>query len=183
MSALTGKKIAILLTDGFEQVEMTSPRDALRLEGATMHLIAPKEEVRGWTHTEWGDRFPVDVPLAEADPADYDGLLLPGGVMNPDTLRQNEAAVRFVLDFFASHKPVAAICHAPILLIEAGVVEGRTLTSYPSIQTDLRNAGATWVDEEVHVENGLTTSRSPEDLAAFNAAIIREFSAVSHAYV
>ena len=180
----TKLRVAILVAEGFEQVEMTKPREALERAGARTVLISPeKGQVLAFNHHDKGDRFPVDVALDDADADDYDALLLPGGALNPDTLRTLPNAVEFVRSFFDDAKPVAAICHAPILLIEAGVVEGRTLTSYPSIQTDLRNAGATWVDEEVHVENGLTTSRSPEDLAAFNAAIIREFSAVSHAYV
>jgi protease I len=172
---LSGKKVAILLTDGFEQVELTEPRQALQDAGAETHLIAPKGgEVKGWAKTEWGDTFSVDKTLDEASPEDYDALLLPGGVMNPDHLRMEQKAVDFVRSFFEAHKPVAAICHAPIMLIEAGVVEGRKLTSYPSIQTDLKNAGANWVDEEVVTDQGLVTSRKPDDIPAFNRKMIEE---------
>ena len=178
---LTGKKVAILLTDGFEQIELTEPRKALQDAGATTHLIAPKGgEVKGWNETNWGDKFPVDVVLADADPDQYDALLLPGGVMNPDTLRTEPKAVEFVRSFFEAHKPVAAICHAPIMLIEADVVEGRTLTSYPSIQTDLKNAGANWVDEEVVTDQGLVTSRKPADIPAFNRKMIEEIREGKH---
>ncbi|MCX6219019.1 type 1 glutamine amidotransferase domain-containing protein [Spirosoma sp.] len=178
---LQGKKVAILLTDGFEQVEMTEPRKALQEAGATTHLIAPNGgEVKGWDETEWGDSFPVDLPLAGADPNQYDALLLPGGVMNPDTLRTEPKAVQFVRHFFESHKPVAAICHAPIMLIEAGVVNGRKLTSYPSIKTDLINAGANWVDEEVVTDQGLVTSRKPDDIPAFNRKMIEEIREGKH---
>ncbi len=178
---LKGKKVAILVTDGFEQVEMTEPRKSLEESGATTHLISPGNgKVKGWNHTEWGDEFDVDVALDTASPSKYDALLLPGGVMNPDTLRQNEKAVKFVQDFFANGKPVAAICHAPLMLIEAGVVRGRKLTSYPSIKTDLKNAGADWVDEEVVTENGLVTSRKPDDIPAFNRKMIEEFAEGSH---
>lgn len=167
------KKIAILLTDGFEQVEMTEPRKALEAEGFQTHLISPKSgEVRGWDHTDWGDTFPTDLPLDGADPAQYDALLLPGGVMNPDDLRMEPKAVQFVKHFFEARKPVAAICHAPILLIEADVVRGKELTSYPSIQTDLRNAGATWIDREVVTDGNLITSRKPDDIPAFNQTFI-----------
>lgn len=179
--SLQGKKVAILLTDGFEQVEMTEPREALKKAGAITHLIAPKGgDVKGWDETEWGESFPVDLPLAGADPAQYDALLLPGGVMNPDKLRTEPKALEFVRHFFESHKPVAAICHAPTLLIEAAVVEGRTLTSYPSIQTDLKNAGAHWVDEEVVTDQGLVTSRKPDDIPAFNKKMIEEFREGQH---
>ena len=179
---LQGKKVAILLTDGFEQVEMTEPRKALQEAGATAHLIAPKGgDVKGWDETDWGDSFPVDLPLAGADPNQYDALLLPGGVMNPDTLRTDPKAVQFVRHFFENHKPVAAICHAPIMLIEADVVRGRKLTSFPSIQTDLKNAGATWVDEEVVTDQGLVTSRKPADIPAFNRKMIEEIREGQHA--
>ncbi|GAB4022443.1 type 1 glutamine amidotransferase domain-containing protein [Spirosoma koreense] len=179
---LQGKKVAILLTDGFEQVEMTEPRQALQDAGATTHLIAPTGgEVKGWDETEWGETFPVDLPLAGADPNQYDALLLPGGVMNPDKLRTDPKAVQFVRHFFEAHKPVAAICHAPTLLIEADVVRGRKLTSYPSIQTDLKNAGANWVDEEVVTDQGLVTSRKPDDIPAFNRKMIEEIREGKHA--
>ncbi|MEZ0607945.1 type 1 glutamine amidotransferase domain-containing protein [Fibrella sp. WM1] len=167
------KKIAILLTDGFEQVEMTEPRKALEAAGFQTHLISPKQgEVKGWDETEWGDTFPTDLPLDGVDPAQYDALLLPGGVINPDHLRQEPKAVKFVQHFFETRKPVAAICHAPIMLIEADVVRDKELTSFPSIQTDLRNAGANWVDREVVMDGNLITSRNPNDIPAFNQAFI-----------
>ena len=170
------QKIAILFTKGVEQVEFTSPKQALEDAGMTVDVVAPDGgKVRAWNHTEWGDEFQVDVPLSEANPEDYDGLVLPGGVMNPDKLRRNEDAQRFVRHFFEAGKPVGAICHAPWTLIDAGVVKGRRMTSYHTLQTDLRNAGATWVDQEVVVDNGLVTSRNPDDLPAFNAKIIEEF--------
>lgn len=181
MEDLAGKQIAILVANGFEQVELTDPKDALDAAGATSHIVSPEaSKVKGWNHTEWGDLFAVDVPLEQADAADYDALLLPGGVMNPDHLRRNEQALAFVRAFFDAHKPVAAICHAPWTLIDAGVVEGRKLTSYPSLQTDLKNAGATWVDEEVVVDQGLVTSRSPDDLPAFNNKMLEEFREGKH---
>ncbi|WP_128545917.1 type 1 glutamine amidotransferase domain-containing protein [Larkinella soli] len=172
---LQGKKVAILLTDGFEQVEMTEPRKALQEAGAETHLIAPNGgEVKGWDTKDWGQSFPIDVPLDQARPEAYDALLLPGGILNPDQLRMERKAVEFVRHFFEAHKPVAAICHAPILLIEADVVRGRRMTSYPSITTDLRNAGADWVDEEVVTDQGLVTSRKPDDIPAFNRKMIEE---------
>jgi protease I len=178
---LEGKKVAILVTDGFEQVEMTEPRRALDEAGAETVLVSPKDGgVKRWRHTEWGDEFPVDRPLASARADDFDALLLPGGVMNPDHLRQDENAVSFVRRFFEAHKPVAAICHGPWMLAEAGVVEGRTVTSYPSIQTDLKNAGARWVDQEVVVDQGLVTSRNPDDIPAFNRKMIEEFGEGRH---
>jgi protease I len=179
---LDGKRIAILVTDGFEQVEMTEPRQALDEAGARTELISPKKgRVKGWQHTEWGDEFPVDVELSRANPASYDGLVLPGGVMNPDKLRINTQALDFVRAFFDAGKPVAAICHGPWTLIDAGVVKGREMTSYESIKTDLKNAGARWVDREVVVDNGLVTSRKPDDLPAFNRKIIEEFAEGVHA--
>lgn len=172
---LQGKKVAILLTNGFEQVEMTEPRKALQDAGATTHLISLNEgDVKGWDETDWGDTFSTDLPLDGADPAQYDALMLPGGVMNPDKLRMAPKAVQFVRHFFEHKKPVAAICHAPIMLIEAGVVKGRKLTSYPSIKTDLINAGANWIDEEVVTDQGLVTSRKPDDIPAFNRKMIEE---------
>jgi protease I len=178
---LHGKKVAILVTDGFEQVELTDPRRALDAAGATTHLVSPKDgRVRGWDHTDWGEEFDVDVALSDARDEDYDALLLPGGVMNPDKLRTDEAAVRFVRAFFGAKKPVAAICHGPWLLVEADVARGRTLTSYPSIRTDLENAGATWVDEEVVVDEGLVTSRNPDDLPAFNRKMVEEIAEGAH---
>jgi protease I len=176
VKTLEGKKVAILVANGFEQSEMTEPKKALEEAGAETDIVSPeKDKVSGWKHTRWGDDFDVDVPLDEADPAAYQALLLPGGVMNPDKLRLNQAAVRFVRTFFDSGKPVAAICHGPWTLIEAGVVRGRQVTSWLSIKTDLENAGARWVDREVVVDNGLVTSRKPEDIPAFNRKMIEEF--------
>lgn len=178
---LEGKKVAILVTDGFEQVEMTEPRRALDDAGAETVLVSPKDgRVKGWQHTDWGDEFPVDRPLAAARADDFDALLLPGGVMNPDRLRQDEKAVRFVRDFFEARKPVAAICHGPWMLVEADVVDGRRVTSYPSIRTDLLNAGGRWVDQEVVTDQGLVTSRNPDDLPAFNRKMVEEFAEGRH---
>jgi protease I len=172
---LSGKRVAILVTDGFEQVEMTEPRKALDAAGAQTQIVSPKDgQVRGWQHTEWGDQFPVDVPLAQAKPEAFDALLLPGGVMNPDKLRMIPEAVTFARSFFEAGKPIAAICHGPWLLAEANVVRGRTMTSCPSISTDVRNAGANWVDKEVVTDQGLVTSRKPDDIPAFNRKMIEE---------
>ena len=177
MQNLQGMKVAILITDGFEQVEMTEPRKALENAGASTCLVSPKEgQVRGWNHTEWGDRFPVDVILDHARAADFDALVLPGGVMNPDKLRMMPAAVEFVKSFFAADKPVAAICHGPWTLIEAGAAKNRRMTSWPSIKTDLRNAGADWVDEELVIDGSLVSSRKPDDIPAFNWGMIEVFS-------
>ena len=174
---LQGMKVAAVVEEGFEQVEFVAPAKALEEAGARVDLVSPRRgRVRSWNHGDWGKEFTVDVVLSEADAKDYDALLLPGGVRNPDRLRRNEDAWRFVRAFFSAGKPVAAICHAPWTLIDAGVIEGRRMTSYPSIQTDLKNAGADWVDEEVVVDRGLVTSRSPKDLVAFNKAMIAEFS-------
>lgn len=174
---LNGKKIAILTADGFEQVELLKPRQALDEQGATTHVVSPSDgEVKGWDHTDWGETVPVDADLSSADPADYDALLLPGGVMNPDNLRRDEKAQSFVRHFFDAGKPVAAICHAPWTLIDAGVAKGRKLTSYHTIQTDLKNAGADWVDEEVVFDRGLITSRNPDDIPAFNEKMVEEFA-------
>ncbi len=178
---LDGKKVAIVVTDGFEQVELTSPKEALEREGANAEIVSPKEgKVKGWKHTEWGDELPVDVPLAQAKADDYDALLLPGGVMNPDKLRVMPEVRKLVKSFFDAGKPVAAICHGPWTLIDAGVIEGRKVTSWPTLQTDLVNAGAEWVDEEVVVDDGLVTSRKPDDLPAFNAKMIEEFAEGLH---
>jgi protease I len=173
---LSGKRIAILVADGFEQVEMTDPRKALDSAGAKTEIVSPAEgKVQAWQHHDKGDKFPVDVPLDTANPEDYDALLLPGGVANPDHLRGIPKAVRFVRSFFDQHKPVAAICHGPCMLVEANVVQGRSVTSWPSLQTDLRNAGANWRDQEVVEDDGLVTSRKPDDLPAFNQAMIAMF--------
>lgn len=179
---LNGRKVAILVTDGFEQVEMTEPRRALDAAGAETTLIAPSgDTVKGWDHTDWGEEFQVDLALQDARAEEYDALLLPGGVMNPDKLRMDENAVRFARSFFEAQKPVAAICHGPWLLVEADVVRGRKLTSYPSLQTDLRNAGAQWVDQEVVVDSGLVTSRNPDDLPAFSKKLVEEVGEGVHA--
>jgi protease I len=179
---LRGKKIAILATEGFEQSELEMPRQALEDAGAIVQVVSPADEsITGWDENDFGDRIQVDVNLRDADPDDYDGLLLPGGVMNPDKLRMVPQAVAFVRAFFETGKPVAAICHGPQLLIEANVVRGRTLTSYPSIKTDLINAGAKWVDEPVVTDRGLVTSRKPADIPAFNKKIVEEFAEGIHA--
>ncbi len=179
-NVLNGKKIAILVTDGFEQIELVKPRKALDKAGGQTVLIAPaapiSQSVRGWKETKWGSKFNVDVPLDQASVHDYDALVLPGGVMNPDKLRLNAGAIEFVRHFFETGKPVAAICHGPQLLIEADAVRGRRLTSWPSLKTDLTNAGAQWVDEMVVVDGNLVTSRKPDDIPAFNEAMINEFA-------
>jgi protease I len=174
---LEGKKVAILVADGFEQVELTEPKKALEAAGATTQIVSPSEgQVQGWNHDEKADKFAVDMPLDRARSDDYDALLLPGGVRNPDQLRMMTRAIEFVDGFFATGKPVAAICHAPWTLIDAEVVKGKTITSWPSLKTDLTNAGATWVDRQVVVDNGLVTSRKPDDIPAFNEKMIEEFS-------
>ena len=178
---LNGKKIAILVDNGFEQVEMTGPREALQTAGAQTELISPQDKtVQGMKHADRGDKFPVDVPLKKAKPDDYDALVLPGGVANPDSLRINPDAVKFVKSFVDAGKPIAAICHGPWTLIEVGAAKGRIMTSWPSLKTDLRNAGATWVDQEVVVDRGLVTSRKPEDIPAFNQKMIEEFGEGNH---
>jgi len=174
---LDGLKVAILVTDGFEQVEMTEPRKALDAAGADTRLVSPKDgEVKAWNFTDWGEISSVDVALGDARPEDFDALLLPGGVINPDTLRTLPAAVAFVKAFFDAGKPVASICHGPWTIIEAGTARGRRMTSWPSLKTDLQNAGATWVDEEVVVDGSLVTSRKPDDIPAFNRAVITLFA-------
>ena len=176
---LDGVKVALLATTGFEEVEFTKPRQALDELGATTHFVSPKDgPVRAWDMDDWGDEFEVDVLLEDAQPSDYDALVLPGGVMNPDFLRVNEQAVRFARSFFDDEKPVAAICHGPWTLIEAGVIKGRRMTSYKSIRTDLINAGADWVDEEVVEDGNLVTSRNPDDIPAFCDRIADKFSSV-----
>ena len=175
--SLNGLKVAILVTDGFEQVEMTEPRKALDEAGAETRLVSPKDgRTKAWKFTEWGDEFPVDVPLAQARPDDFDALLLPGGVINPDELRTLPEAVAFAKAFFDAGKPVASICHGPWTIIEAGAARGRRLTSWPSLRTDLSNAGADWVDEQVVVDGNLVTSRKPDDIPAFNRAVITLFA-------
>lgn len=179
---LDGKKVAILVADGFEQVEMTKPREALHDAGADTKIVSVKSgKIQGMHHADKGDKFDVDLVLSDAKPEEFDALMIPGGLMNPDTLRSTEAALEFTRHFFNEGKPVAAICHAPWVLIDAGVVRGRTLTSWPAIKTDVRNAGGKWVDEEVVVDNGLVTSRKPDDIAAFNKKMIEEFCEGRHA--
>jgi protease I len=179
--SLNNKRIAILATDGFEYVELAEPRKALDQAGAKTEVIAPKDgQIKGMNHDQWGDSVKVDVLLERADPNNYDALLLPGGVMNPDHLRQDPSAVRFVKAFFEAHKPVGAICHGPWMLVEADVVKGRKLTSWPSLKTDIRNAGGEWTDEQVVTDQGLVTSRKPDDIPAFNKKIIEEFAEGKH---
>ena len=178
---LKGKRVAILMTDGFEQSEYTEPRQALENEGAEITVISPTSgKVTAWHTDNWGESYAVDLTLDAVKSADYDALLLPGGVMNPDQLRKNEDVVTLIKEFRTSGKPIAAICHGPQLLIETGDLSEFKLTSYPSVKTDLQNAGATWVDEEVVADNGLVTSRSPADIPAFNAKMIEEFCEGSH---
>ena len=179
---LKGKTIAILVADGFEQVEMTEPKAALEAAGARTRIVSPADgKVKGWKHDEWGDKFHVDVPLADADCKDYDALLLPGGVINPDKLRLEAKAIDFIKGFIRAGKPVAAICHGPWTLIDAEAVSGRTITSWPSLKTDLRNAGAVWVDQEVVVDQGIVTSRKPDDIPAFIEKMKEEFAEGTHA--
>lgn len=179
---LVGKKVAILVTDGFEQSELEKPRAALDLAGAKTEIVSPNPDlVRGWDEDDFGESFPVDVKLSAAAAESYDALLLPGGVMNPDKLRMIPEAVQFVSHFFSAGKPVAAICHGPQLLIEADVVRGRRMTSYPSLKTDLHNAGADWVDEPVVTHEGLVTSRRPADIPQFIEKMIEEFGEGYHA--
>jgi protease I len=179
---LEGKKVAILVTDGFEQVEMTKPREALDNAGAETKIVSIKSgKIQGMNHADKGDKFDVDLTLDEARPEEFDALMIPGGLMNPDAMRVNEDALEFTRHFFSEGKPVAAICHGPWVLIDAGVVRGRTLTSWPNIKTDVRNAGAKWIDEEVFVDNGLVTSRKPDDIPAFNKKMIEEFCEGRHA--
>lgn len=182
MQKLSNKRVAILAADGFEQVELEKPRKALEEAGARTEVVSPGSgKIQGMNHDEKGDTVKVDVKLEDADADKYDALMIPGGLMNPDTLRTNRLALEFVRRFFASGKPVAAICHAPWVLIDAGLVKGRTLTSWPAIKTDVKNAGGLWVDREVVVDQGLVTSRKPDDIPAFNAKMIEEFCEGEHA--
>ena len=178
---LSGKRIAALVDNGFEQVELTEPKKAFEKEGARVDVVSPQNQtVKGWQHTKWGDEVRVDRQIDSANAADYDGLFLPGGVMNPDHLRMNPRAVSFVREFVAAGKPIAAICHGPWTLVEAGGVKDHRMTSWPSLRTDLKNAGAHWVDEQVVVDNGLVTSRKPDDIPAFSAKAIEEFAEGRH---
>ncbi|RXG15290.1 protease I [Leeuwenhoekiella aestuarii] len=175
------KKVAILATNGFEEVELTSPLEAMKKEGFEVHIVSEESgKIKAWASTDWGKEYTVDKTLSEVSAKDYNALVLPGGVINPDKLRRNEDALVFIRDFFKQHKPVAAICHAPQLLISADVVAGRTLTSFNSIKKDLQNAGALWVDKEVVVDEALVTSRNPDDLPAFNAKVIEEINEGKH---
>ena len=177
-----GKKVAILTENGFEEIELTSPKKALEEAGAVVHIVSPQpEKVKAWDHDHWSIELPVDVMLSNANPEDYDMLLIPGGVLNPDTMRTNTACVQFAQHFIEQGKPLASICHGPQLLIETGMIGTRKLTSYPSIKTDLMNAGALWADQEVVVDNGLVTSRSPKDLEAFNKKVLEELGEGKHA--
>lgn len=179
---LTGKKVAILTENGFEQAELISPREALQAAGATVHIVSPqKEKVKAWDKDHWGIELEVDVPLNSASPEDYDALVIPGGVMNPDFMRANKACVAFAQHFLEQGKPLASICHGPWLLIETGMISGREMTSYHSIKTDMINAGVNWVDKEVVADNGLVTSRNPGDLEAFNKKMIEEIAEGKHA--
>lgn len=181
LGRLQGRRIAILATDGFEQSELLEPKRALEQAGALVKIVSPRDgEIKAWNKTDWGETVRVDSSLEEAEPNEFDGLVLPGGVMNPDKLRMNERAVEFVRHFVTSGKPIAAICHGPWTLIEAGGVKGRTMTSYLSIKTDLINAGAHWIDQDVVVDNGWVTSRKPDDLPAFCRKMIEEFREGEH---
>ncbi|PWK80247.1 protease I [Mucilaginibacter oryzae] len=181
MANLSNRKVAMLTEEGFEQVELTSPKEALEKAGATVHIISPQSgRIKAWNNTDWGIEVEVDRNLSDVSADDYDALVLPGGVLNPDKLRQNAEAVAFASSFLEDGKPVAAICHGPQLLIETGLLDGKRLTSYPSLQTDLKNAGADWVDEEVVVDHGLVTSRRPDDLEAFNQKVIEEIGEGIH---
>jgi protease I len=177
MANLRGFKVAILVENGFEQIELTEPRKALDAAGADTRVVSPQSgKVRGWNHTDWGEELPVDVPLAQAKPDDFDALLLPGGVLNPDKLRMNPDAVRFAKSFLDNNKPVAAICHGPWTIIEAGHARGRQIASWPSLKTDLRNAGADWIDDEAVIDGNLVTARKPDDIPAFNRSMIDVFA-------
>ena len=176
MKVLNNKKVAILSENGFEEVELTSPKKALEDAGATVHIVSMQKTLKAWNHDHWSIELNVDADLNETSPDDYDALMIPGGVMNPDKMRMNKNYVDFAKHFMAKGKPIAAICHAPQLLIETGLLAGRKMTSYPSLQTDLKNAGVKWEDEEVVADNNLVTSRKPDDLPAFNTKMIEVFS-------
>lgn len=181
MGKLSGKTVAILATHGFEQSELETPLEVLKREGAKVDVISPRAgKITGWSKRDWGGSVKVDKALADANADDYDAIVLPGGVMNPDTLRADPEAVAFVREVFASGKPTCAICHGPWTLVETGLLEGRTVTSYKTLKTDLRNAGAYWVDREVVIDHGLVTSRSPEDLPAFTRAMVEEIAGGTH---
>lgn len=176
-------KVAILTENGFEQSELTSPKEAMEKAGVTVDIVSPQnKEVKAWDVDDWGISLPVDISLDKAKPEEYDGLMLPGGVLNPDKLRTNQKAVDFVKHFLEQGKPVAAICHGPQTLIETKMIDGRKMTSYPAIKTDMINAGVKWVDEEVVVDNGLVSSRSPKDLDAFNKKLLEELAEGVHAH-
>jgi protease I len=182
MGKLSGKKVAILTENGFEEIELTSPMKALREAGATVEIVSPQpKKVKAWNHDHWSIELPVDVPLSDANVDNYDALVIPGGVLNPDQMRVNPDCVDFAQQFLEEQKPVAAICHGPQLLIETGMLRDRNMTSYPSVRTDLENAGVHWSDVEVITDRGLTTSRSPKDLAAFNERIIEEIAESNYA--
>ena len=178
---LDGKKVAILVTDGFEQVEMTKPREALDEAGAETKIVSLKSgQIQGMHHADKGDKFDVDLTVKDAQPNEFDALMIPGGLLNPDSLRTDQNALEFARHFFREQKPVAVICHGPQVLISADLVRGRKMTSWPAIQADMRNAGARWIDEEVVVDNGLVSSRKPDDIAAFNRKMIEEFAEGRH---
>jgi protease I len=178
---LGGKRVAVLATDGFEEAELVEPVKALRQAGARVEVVAPKTgNIQGWNHHDKAGAVPVDTPLEAADPGSYDALVLPGGVINPDMLRLQPEAIAFIKHFVGAKKPIGAICHGPWTLIDAGGVHGKRMTSWPSLQTDLRNAGAAWVDEEVVTDDGLVTSRKPDDIPAFNAKLIEEIAEGRH---
>jgi len=182
MAILSGKRVAIITEHGFEEVELTSPKKALEEAGAEVDIVSPQpKSVKAWDHDHWSIEVKVNVLIGDAKPADYDALVIPGGVMNPDKMRMNSKCVEFAQRFLEEGKPVAAICHGPQLLIETGLLNGRTMTSYPSLRTDLQNAGVEWVDKEVVVDNGLVTSRTPKDLEAFNKKMIEEIREGQHA--
>lgn len=181
MQNVNGKKVAILTENGFEETELTGPKKAMEVAGIKVDIVSPqKEKVKAWAHDHWSIELPVNVNLANADVEDYDALVIPGGVMNPDLMRMNQDCVQFAKNFMETGKPVAAICHGPQLLIETGLLKGRKMTSYSAIKTDLKNAGADWRDKEVVVDNNLITSRSPKDLEAFNKKLLEQIKEGVH---